>query len=157
MNITFDDREVKMFLGKIQNSEPIRKSVMRDISAKGARLASQLAPKGATSHLSNSFVAKSSADKATIANRQLYSDQAMEYGRKPGKYPMKNGRVVESLRRWTRVKLGDERLAYVVARAIAKRGTRKYRDKGPKQWTRTAKAMNRFMPSILKKLAKFYT
>jgi hypothetical protein len=41
----------------------------------------------------------------------------MELGRPPGKMPL-----VEALRRWAHLVLGDEGLAFVVARAIGRRG-----------------------------------
>jgi hypothetical protein len=48
-----------------------------------------------------------------------YTTKALETGRKPGNPP-----PVEQLRRWARLKLGNENLAYMVARKIGQKGTR---------------------------------
>lgn len=42
-----------------------------------------------------------------------------EYGRKPGKMP-----PVGAIKRWARIKLGDEGLGYPIARSIARKGTK---------------------------------
>lgn len=53
-----------------------------------------------------------------------------EYGRGTGKFP-----PVESIRQWASQKLGDESLAFVVAKAIAAKGTLKGKRKGyPRGW-----------------------
>lgn len=45
--------------------------------------------------------------------------EAIETGSKPGTKPS-----IESLRRWSRLKLGNENLAYAVAKKIERKGTR---------------------------------
>ncbi len=54
---------------------------------------------------------------ATVGATAEYA-AAVEYGRKPGKMP-----PIEALKKWARDVLGSEKLAYVVARAIGKKGT----------------------------------
>lgn len=45
----------------------------------------------------------------------------MELGRRPGSFP-----PVSALERWAEIKLGDARLAFVIARSIAARGIKGY-------------------------------
>lgn len=57
--------------------------------------------------------------KGLVSTPMIYGPP-MEFGRKPGKQPPS-----DALKNWTRRHLGDEKLAFVVARAIGKKGIQK--------------------------------
>ncbi len=54
-----------------------------------------------------------------VVGTKVHYAAAVEYGRRPGKRP-----PTRELKRWAKRKLGDESLAYVVARKIGREGTR---------------------------------
>lgn len=83
----------------------------------------------------------------------MYAIAAWETGRRPGAMPPMN-----SLKRWARLKLGDENLAYAVAKTIAQRGTKKHRFKNPKYITQTIEWVARILfPKLLPKLLDDFT
>lgn len=153
IKITLNDKEVKAFIKKINNSKQVKSQVLSAIGEDAVSKAKKLAPAGATGQLANSFVHSTNmaGNKETVESEADYSDQAMEWGRKPGRMPPS-----EALERWAGRFLGDRRLAYAVAKSISKRGTKKYREKGPKLWTKLTKQVNRDIPRFLKELSKFY-
>ena len=60
--------------------------------------------------------------RGIVANPFLHTI-VLEKGRKPGRMP-----PVEALRLWCQRKLGNAKLAFVVARAIGKKGTKAWRE-----------------------------
>ena len=82
-----------------------------------------------------------------------YGDIVLEYGRQPGRMP-----PVEALKVWSAQKLGDEKLAYVVARNIARRGTVKHQRGGPKELSWILSWLSKeFWPKQAAKLLNEYT
>lgn len=82
-----------------------------------------------------------------------YGDIVLEYGRKPGRMP-----PVSALEGWAEQKLGDKRLAYIVARNIAQRGTKKHQRGGPKELSWILNWISReFWPKQASKLLDAYT
>lgn len=77
--------------------------------------------------LENSVIGKSTDTKIEIRSN-IYGDIVLEYGRKPGKFP-----PVAPLEQWALARGMDKGMGYVIARNIARRGTQKYRQGGPKQ------------------------
>ena len=63
-------------------------------------------------------VGKLRAEIRAFGSAEVYSD-VIEYGRRPGKMP-----PVHRLEHWARIKLGQEGLGFVIARKIARKGTK---------------------------------
>lgn len=94
---------------------------------------------------------------ARVGSKLPYYPNAMEYGRGPGRMP-----PVNALRTWARRRLGNENLAFAVARKIATGsrrrneagGTSKFRNGGPKRVTMAFKEFQSGINPILAKAMK---
>ena len=105
-----------------------------------------------TGDLENSVVGIADDRKIQIKSA-VYGDIVLEYGRRPGKFP-----PVEPLERWALQHGMDRGMGYVIARNIARRGTKKYRQGGPKQISNIEERFNRdIMPSRMNTLLNEYT
>jgi hypothetical protein len=104
-----------------------------------------------TNTLSNSISWKAN-QKGGEVSAVGYAEQAMETGTAPSDAPRP-----EALKRWARLRLGDENLAYPVAKKIAERGTRRFRKKGPKLLTEVKDwVKDKLLDKELKKLLDEY-
>jgi hypothetical protein len=105
-----------------------------------------------TGKLANSVMGTATDRKIEIRSN-LYGDIVLEYGRRPGKFP-----PVEPLERWALQHGMDRGMGYVIARNIARRGTKKYRQGGPKQISEIEDRFNRdIMPNRMYTLLNEYT
>lgn len=86
-------------------------------------------------------------DRVTIGSDLYYFEIAMEYGRKPGKTP-----PIEAIKLWARKRGIPEYAAYMIARKIAKYGTRLNQMGAPKRITRARKLIDTYKIPRLSKL-----
>ncbi len=152
--IRIDTSSLTRWLNNEAGRISARRQVMAIIATETAtmtqRQATTMSVTGATANSINSRY----TDVSAMVMGASYSDIPLEYGRRPGSYP-----PTEALKRWCKLKLGDEKLAFVVARKIAQRGTDKYRKGGPKLLTDyVLKWMYKVLiPQKLDKLIEEYT
>lgn len=104
-----------------------------------------------TNQLFNSIISAVLRNEVTIYSAK-YGEIALETGRKPGKMP-----PVDALKRWARFRLGNEDLAFPVAKKIASRGTQKYINNGPKQLSEIEKKIDKIIQPAIVKLLEAYT
>lgn len=134
LNVEIDskgfDKYVKSFSSRGQRTQKIKGAFVRTLVTGQNKLQETL-PKGATSNLANSVYYKLDNNlldfEAAVGALAEYGLIAAETGRGPGKPPK-----AEKLKRWARQMLGDENAAYAVAKKIAKEGTERYKNNGPK-------------------------
>jgi len=130
VNIHIDTSEVSKW---VKESPTELKMAKRDLLAGLGRdfehaVQDESVPITVTSGLHNSISSGMAGDSKVWVTGINYAEIAMETGRAPGKTP-----PINELKRWARLKLGDERLAFVVARKIGEQGTKLYRTKRPKR------------------------
>lgn len=97
-------------------------------------------------------------DEVAITSGSRYITAEMEDGRKPGKWPPKGALNVFVYKRFGYA-IGTSKnksLSFLIARKIKKVGTKKFRTKGPKQITKTARAIKSKLPTLLKKYLRLY-
>ena len=87
----------------------------------------EMAEHTTTGELENSVMGVVGANKLEIFSN-MYGDIVLEYGRRPGKFP-----PVDALETWAIQHGMSKGAGYVIARNIARRGTKKHRENGPKQ------------------------
>jgi hypothetical protein len=152
-NVTIDSKELDTWLNNTMHREVSKTTTLSLIRQDLLTQTRNEAKKNnVTGKTFNSIQGKSD-DKEAVIEGDLSALISMETGRGPGKTP-----PIDELKRWARLKLGDEDLAYVVAKRIAQRGTKKYRTKGPLQITRVVDYFdNQSLPKYLSKLLKDYT
>lgn len=130
VNINIDTSDVKSWVTR--NPQKMKVAQRDLLSGMGRdfehRLQDEATPITVTSGLHNSILSRMvGADKVAVTGIN-YAEIAMETGRRPGRVP-----PYDELKRWARLKLGNEQLGYAVAQKIAKEGTRLYRKKSPKR------------------------
>jgi len=101
-----------------------------------------------TGELHASITAKTIGDKTEIWGSN-YATAALETGRAKGKMP-----PIGALKRWARLKLGDENLAFAVAKKIAKEGTKKHQTGRPRQLTRAVQNIEKWIDKEAVKFLK---
>lgn len=153
LNVQIKDKQVRNIIKRITKDHSIKKEFLNNIGTKGQQIVKQQAKEiSATGKLVNSIYFSVQGDRAVVVDsRANYALIAMETGRGPGKQPR-----TEDLRRWAGLKLGNPKLAYVVARKIAKFGTRKYKGYGKKLRTESIKELTKSLPQFIKKIEKYY-
>lgn len=105
-----------------------------------------------TGELENSVIGIAD-DRRIQIRSNIYGDIVLEYGRRPGKFP-----PVEPLERWAMQRGMERGMGYVIARNIARRGTKKFRQGGPKQISDIEDRFNRdIMPRRMYTLLNEYT
>lgn len=149
LSINIDTQAVDRALNKIINDRGARRKMQRRIGERGKQLLeSEAGEHHTTGKLVGSMGYKVQGDKIKIGSDLNYAHIVMETGRGPGKPP-----PVRGLKRWAAIKLGDPKLAYAVAKSIARRGTKKFRMGGPKRVTRVIDTLNKI--TIPKELDKY--
>lgn len=103
-----------------------------------------------TNALTNSVSYKVVNREKTEVSAINYASIAMETGRGAGKVP------IDPLKRWARLKLGNENLAYPIAKKIAIMGTKRFRDKRPKQLTDVTERVTSLLTNDFDKLLNEY-
>jgi hypothetical protein len=114
-------------------------------------------PEGATSILKNSAFSDINIAGhnliGKIGAKAQYSKIAASTGRRPGKMP-----PYKELERWAAKKLGNKKLAFVVARKIKKKGTKRYIEKGPDLVEKRQNRIQNFsVPLFLRKAGEIIT
>lgn len=153
VDISIDTKEIDAWANNQSNRDRARGYAMVMMKNKLVEMVKKAIEGHSTSgELSQSVIGESSPEEITIYSK-IYGDILLEYGRKPGKMP-----PVEALERWAEDRLGDANLAYLVARSIARKGTKKYQEGGPKELTALIEEFeDDFMDKQLDKLLDEYT
>lgn len=146
INFELNTKQIDKWLSQETDREKAKGLMMSKIVNEGQNLVQDEASKiTTTGELENSVIGRTKKDEVEIWGAE-YGDEALETGRGPGKVnPV-------ALKRWARIKLGNENLAYEVANKIEKQGTRKHRKGGPKQLTT---AFGNLQKYVDKQLIKF--
>ena len=145
VSLTTNFKEINDWIGRMPTNFKTARREFQGLVIRSENRLQQAAPKGASSKLANSIPAYTKIEasgndfKARIGSDLDYGVIAMETGRKPGKYP--DSRPGKPLDRWAKQK-GIP--TFLVARAIAKKGTRRYYEKGPKLITQVENQINNF-------------
>jgi len=150
ISLNLDAKEVKDWIGKSTN-KTARKLAMTVIAEQGRKVLQDQAEKISTTGQLHASITSRVRESEIELWALGYAEIALEEGRKPGKMP-----PPQALKRWARLKLGDERLAFAVARAIEKKGTRKHRTGRPKQLTMAIKELAKFVDKEAVKILKQY-
>lgn len=149
--IQYDDSDLRGWLANERHRERAIKQMLLGLGVDATQEFEREAETvSVTSTLINSIRPRYSFGSMEVSAVD-YAEAALETGYKG---PVKNMRA---LKRWARLKLGNEGLAYPIARKIAQVGTKRYRKKGPKQLTRarTRIMRNRVQKRITKVLEEF--
>lgn len=153
MNIKVDTSEVTNWINNQPNRNRAKVFFLNAVGNKIQREVQTEAGKiSVTNTLKNSTSYKVIGDERVDIYSAGYGGIALETGRRPGSQP-----PTEALRRWARLKLGDENAAYAVARKIAAQGTRKHQTKGPKQLTEIENRLMRVLSTDFDKFLDEYT
>jgi len=143
ITIKFDTKEVTDWINADADRERAKRKLLAITGDKLKQEVRNEARKiSTTSQLLNSIQFRTRKNSVEVYSVG-YGEIALETGRGAGPVP------IEPLKRWARLKLGDERLAYAVAKTIAKKGTRKYRRGGPKQLTTVVEKIDKFLKKDL--------
>lgn len=153
VDISIDTKEIDAWANNQSNRDRARGYAMVMMKNKLVDMVKKaISGHSVSGELSDSVIGESSPEEITIYSK-IYGDILLEYGRKPGKMP-----PVEALERWAEDRLGDANLAYLVARSIARKGTKKYQEGGPKELTALIEEFeDDFMDKQLDKLLDEYT
>lgn len=151
--ITIEKKQVDELFKRLQNDSGIKKSVLNNIGIYGKRVLQNEADDiSATNKLFNSTSYSIKGEAVEIGAYVPYAYEAFETGTPPGTNVNKS-----DLERWAAIKLGDKGIAGAIARKIKKEGTKKWRTKYPKQFTRAVDTINLMLPREIARLAKYYT
>lgn len=138
-SITIDDRELKQFLGKVQDNSRAKRNFLKEIGVTGENYLQDEAEKiAASSALANSMRHDVFLDRVDIGSRLKYAPIALETGRAPGRFP-----PIDAMEVWAMKRGMGREAGYLVARSVAMRGTQKYRRRGPKQFTKAAERLEK--------------
>ena len=142
---------------KLQKNDRIKKQVLTNLGIYGRRILEDEAQEiTATSKLVNSMGYVVRGDRAEIGSRVDYAVQALETG-------TPKGTIIrpEALERWVGKRYGGtakkkKAIAKAISRKIARLGSKKYREGGPKQLTKATEKINKGIDLELTKLAGYY-
>lgn len=153
MNVTIDTSEVDAWVNNQSNRDRARGYAMVTMKNKLVDMIKiAIQRHTVTGELESSVIGEASPEELVIYSK-IYGDILLEFGRKPGKMP-----PIEALEDWAETRLGDANLAYLVARSIARKGTKKYQQGGPKELSALVEEFeNDFMDKELDKLLDEYT
>ena len=152
--VKFDTSEVTKWIKNQSDRDGAKRKALNVISIQGEqRLKKEASKISVSSKLYNSIRGRVDKDKALIESNAEYAEAALETGRKPGKAP-----PYKALEMWAQRKLGDKKLAFVVARKIAREGTQKHKRGNPKMVTSVMDFLGKdLIPKQLTKLLDAYT
>ena len=148
--VVFNAKEITSWLGNNKYRDNAKKTFLK---SSGSYLKDELIKRSqkVSGELRAGYSYKISTNKVEALGYE-WADVVLEYGRKGGSMP-----PISALKNWSRMVLGNEKLAYVVAKRIKERGTKSYRSGGDKKITKLItdyinndKDFNKFLESYLK-------
>jgi hypothetical protein len=148
-----DMKEIDSWIKNQPNRDRAKKQTLTVIKNElVGEIKGEMAEHTTTGELEGSVMGVVGNDKLEIFSN-MYGDIVLEYGRRPGKFP-----PVEALESWALQHGMSKGAGYVIARNIARRGTKKYREKAPKQLTAIQERLNRdILPTKLVTLLNEFT
>lgn len=124
LSITVDDRQLRRLYKRYpEQIDTAFKRILSDGSIIVQKELRETAPVGVTQDLSRKIQRTVSKYQARIRPMAGYT-YWVEHGRGAGKMPPWSGSEGEDFRKWVALKLGSSVPPFVVARAIAKKGTK---------------------------------
>lgn len=139
VELKIDISQLRDLEEKISKSENNKKRFMVALGAKTSEIVKNEARVvNTTGQLINSVIHRETDDDVTIYAVN-YASIAMETGRAPGYVSP------QQLRRWARLKFGNESLAYPIAKKISRHGTRLFRLKTPRLLTSSVSKLNKIL------------
>ena len=152
LTINIDDKALQVSLKKWGSSEPLDKMTGAVAIMARGEVEDEAREISVTSKLVKSFYIDSKSPlKKDIRSYTNYSREALEEGTPPG-----SNVGGEDLRRWAALKGMGVGKIFTIARKIRLKGSRKWRNKGPKQLTRATKTIHSRLPGFLSKIRKYY-
>lgn len=116
------------------------------------KVVEELKEHNVTNELETSVVGTATSEKIEIRSN-MYGEIVLEYGRRPGKFP-----PVEPLEQWAVNRGMGKGVGYLIARKIARMGTKKFREGGPKQLTKIEEWLGeKEVPERMVKLLEAFT
>lgn len=126
--ITLDSKEFDGFLDNIEASKSRRRNAFKFLSITMENIMKKKAKSIYSSgELDRSILSLSDDKSATVVVMAKHGQIALETGRAPGKTP-----PIYPLQLWAAKHGMPKTMAFPIAKKIAKQGTKKYRNKGPK-------------------------